>query len=280
MGKFREITGAKKQKQGIREATGAQLEAGERAADVSLRGMRRGITAQEEALADVTGTLQPFVSAGEQAIGGIFGAISPQRDFQLQTDPSRVLENPFFQALAAEQEQRLMASQAARGRVGAGETTSLLQRNLLQLGSQFQQQDIANQLAQAQAQAALEQQRFGQMLGVGQLGFGAAGQLAGAQQATGANIANLFGQQAAQEANLLTGMGNVQAAGIMGAAQAQAAGQRELFNLVLQAAGAGLSGGFSALGGLFGGGSGTTTQAPATITIDGMEYDTGLSGRR
>lgn len=276
MGKFREITGAKKQKQGIREATGAQLAAGERAADVSLRGMRRGITAQEEALADVTGTLQPFASAGEQAIGGIFDVISPQRDFQLQTDPqryfqlqtdpSRVLENPFFQALAAEQEQRLMASQAARGKVGAGETTDLLQRNLLQLGSQFQQQDIANQLAEAQAQATLEQQditnqlaeaqtqatleqqRFGQMFNVGQLGFGAAGQTAGAQQTTGANISNFFGQQAVQEANIITGMGNVEAAGITGAAQTQAASQAALANLALQAGTGGMAGGMGLLG--------------------------------
>lgn len=253
MGKFREITGVKGQRQAAAEATGAQLEAGERASDVSLRGMRRAITAQEEALADVTGTLQPFVSAGEQAMGGIFDAISPERDFQLQTDPSRVLDNPFFQALAAEQEQRLMASQAARGRVGAGGTTDLLQRNLLQLGSQFQQQDIANQLAQAQAQATLEQQRFGQMFNVGQLGFGATGQLAGAQQATGANISNLFGQQAAQEAGILTGMGNVQAAGITQRGNLLAQSQQDLLaNLGTGGVGGALTGGAVNFGSLFG----------------------------
>ena len=272
MGKFREITGAKEQKRGIREATDVSTAAGERAQDVLRRETRRAITSQEQALENVGATLDPFVSAGEQALGGIFGAISPERDFQLQTDPSRVLQNPFFQALASEQEQRLLGSQAARGKVGAGETTNLLQRNLLQLGSQFQQQDIANQLAQAQAQATLEQQRFGQLFGLGQMGMGAAGQLAGAQQATGANIANLFQQGGAGQANLITGVGNVQAAGITGAAQTQAAAQRGLFNVGLQGLGAGFGalGGFEGVGQFFG-------AAPASINIGGMEFDTGIA---
>lgn len=276
MGKFREITGAKKEKAGIREATGVSARAGQEAARVLRRGTRQAIGEIEDIPETVGATLDPFISAGQQALGGIFGAISPQRDFELQTDPSRVLQNPFFQALAAEQEQRLMASQAARGKVGAGETTNLLQRNLLQLGSQFQQQDIANQLAQAQAQSQLEQQRYGQLFGLGQMGFGAAGQLAGTQEATATNLANLIQSGAAGQASALTGIGNIQAAGIRGAAQTQAQGQRDLFNLRMETLGM--------LGGMFGMGGGSPMQGlggsigttPTTLRLSGMDYDTGF----
>ena len=192
MGKVREITGVKAQRQAAAQAQEAQERQGEAA-----------IEQQEQALERILEMQEPFRAVGEEALTGIMGEILPQQDFQLQTDPSRVLENPFFQALAAEQEQRLMASQAARGKVGAGETADLLQRNLLQLGSQFQQQDIANQIAQQQAQLGTQAQRFGQLYNVGTLGANVASQQATATQASAANVGNL-----------LTQIGNVQAAGL------------------------------------------------------------------
>ena len=70
-----------------------------------------------------------------------------------------------------------MGSAAARGKLGSGGTDLALTRNLLQLGQEFQQQDIANQIQEAQIQqglraeqAGLQAQRFGQLFNVGQLG--------------------------------------------------------------------------------------------------------------
>jgi len=69
-------------------------------------------------------------------IGALQGAVN---------DPSsRVLNNPFFQALSQKQNQDLLASAAARGKVGSGGTDDALIRNQLLLGNQFAQQDIAN----------------------------------------------------------------------------------------------------------------------------------------
>ena len=249
MGKVREITGVKAQRQAVAAGQEAQERQGQAA-----------IEQQEQALERILEIQEPFRAVGEEALTGIMGEILPQQDFQLQTDPSRVLQNPFFRALAAEQEQRLMASQAARGKVGAGETTNLLQRNLLQLGSQFQQQDIANQIAQQQAQLGTQAQRFGQLYNIGALGANVASQQATSTQASASNVGNL-----------LTGIGNVQAAGAIQGGNLLGGAQSSLFKLGLQAGGAALAGPLGGLmGGMFGGGT------PSTLNIGGMVYDTGF----
>lgn len=259
MGKVREITGVKAQ----RQAAAAGQEAQERQGEAAIE-------QQEQALERILEIQEPFRAVGEEALTGIMGEILPQQDFQLQTDPSRVLQNPFFRALAAEQEQRLMASQAARGKVGAGETTDLLQRNLLQLGSQFQQQDIANQIAQQQAQLGTQAQRFGQLFNVGTLGANVASQQATATQASAANVGNL-----------LTQIGNVQAAGatqqgnLLGGSQAQMFGQLTGAGLGAAAGSAGLLGsGIGAGGGALLGFMSDETQKdiirPVRVDDDGL----------
>ena len=111
--------------QAIQQGTAAQLKAGEEARAATASG-----------LAQTREDLNPFRQAGVDALPTLQGAID---------DPSsRVLNNPFFKTLAADQEQRLLASQAARGKVGSGETGDNLTKNLLMLGNQFAQQDITN----------------------------------------------------------------------------------------------------------------------------------------
>ena len=238
MGKVRQLTGAKSQKKASRKAAAAQKEATD-----------KGIEFQREALKQIRGDLSPFRSFGIGALGslgqelgipasrpsrgpsrqfsrimpkdrrrwgvGDFGGVAePGGGFQLDMDPSRVLDDPFFQALAGQQEQRLLASAAARGRVGAGGTSDILQENLLQLGSQFRQQDIQNQLA-------AQQQRFGQLFNVATLGANAAAQTGTATQNTAGAVSNLMTQGA-----------NAQASGIIGAANAQAAGNQQVLDLI------------------------------------------------
>lgn len=243
MGKIRQLTGAKSQKKASRQAAAAQKEATD-----------KGIEFQREALKQIRGDLSPFRSFGIGALGslgqelgipasrpsrgpsrqfsrimpkdrrrwgvGDFGGVAePGGGFQLDMDPSRVLDDPFFQALAGQQEQRLLASAAARGRVGAGGTSDILQENLLQLGSQFRQQDIQNQLA-------AQQQRFGQLFNVATLGANAAAQTGTATQNTAGAVSNLMTQGA-----------NAQASGIIGAANAQAAGNQQVLDLITTGAG-------------------------------------------
>lgn len=166
---------------------GAASEAAKDAADLQAGAAGQALAAQEAESARVRADLSPFRDFGAQGIDTLSQAIS---------DPSqRVLNNPFFTALAGQQEQRTLASAAARGKVGSGGTGDDLQRNLLLLGNQFAQQDVSNLQNQVNT------------------GLNAAAQ-------TGA-----FGQQGVSAAGgILGNMANAQAAGITGAANAQAAG--------------------------------------------------------
>ena len=172
---------------------GAQKDAAERAAE---RQEAAALTAQElqqQTTEQIRGDLEPFREAGASTIPLLQGAID---------DPSaRVLNNPFFQSMAADQEQRLLASAAARGKVGSGGTSDDLQRNLLLLGNQFAQQDITNlqNLTNTGANAAAQTGSFLQQGATSQGGI--LGNMANAQAASEIAQANA---QAQATDNLLT----------------------------------------------------------------------------
>ena len=182
---------------------GQASEAAKEASKLQAEAGGQALAAQEAESARVRADLSPFRDFGAQGIGNLSQAI---------TDPSqRVLNNPFFKALANQQEQRTLASAAARGKVGSGGAGDDLQRNLLLLGNQFAQQDVSNLQNQVNT------------------GLNAAAQ-------TGA-----FGQQGVSSAGgILGNLANAQAAGITGAANAQAAGAGNVL-----ATGAGLFAAFS-----------------------------------
>ena len=193
MGKVRELVGVKAARAGAREATGYQVEASQQA--------------QER--------LAPFLEAGMQALPTLMEAI---------IDPGSraqaVISNPLFQQLAAEQEQRLMGSQAARGKLGSGETNYLLNRNLLNLGQGFAQQDIANLM---------------NITNMGQNAAAGVGNLLlnqGEAQAAGAvSRANLLGQS---KADLLANFGT---GGMMGAMTGGAVNPQQIMGLMQMAGG-------------------------------------------
>lgn len=124
----------------------------------------------------------PFRDLGIEAGGLLEGA----RFQGFDRDPSRVLDNPLFKALAREQEQNLIGQRAALGLGGSGGTRDHLTRNTLLLGNKFQQQDLDRQLQESQT-------RFGQLFDTTRLGANAASQLATSGQ------------------NILQGIGNAQA---------------------------------------------------------------------
>ena len=217
MGFIRKLTGA----------TGA-ARAAESGARTQAEGGRLAIEEQRRALEQVLATQAPFRQAGEQALGSLFGEIGRE------VDPSQVTENPFFQAMAREQEQRLLASQAARGKTGSGETGDALTRNLLLLGNQFQQQ--------AQGQ---QQQRISNLFNVADLGSRASGAAAGAIQGTGQGIGNL-----------LTQIANAQSAGTVQAGNIRGQARGQLFNAGLGLATGAATGGLGLLAGGVGAGGG------------------------
>lgn len=167
---------------GPRDAAAAQVASGERALEFGAEQVKPfrdlGIEGAE--------LLSPFLAGEQPSFEGF------------QTDPSRVLNNPLFQALASDQEQRLINQNAALGLGGSGGTRSDLNRNLLLLGNQFQQQDIGNQQQEFQNRLSANQNRFSQLFDVSRLG------------------ANASTQQATTGAGIIQGIGNAQSAGIIG----------------------------------------------------------------
>lgn len=154
---------------------GAASDAAKKAARAQERAGLEAIDLQRETTQQIRGDLAPFREAGAAGIPLLSGAIN---------DPSsRVLNNPFFQTMAADQEQRLLASAAARGKVGSGGTGDDLQRNLLLLGNQFAQQDITNlqNLTNTGANAAAQTGSFLQQGAAAQGGI--IGNIANAQAA-------------------------------------------------------------------------------------------------
>lgn len=112
------------------------------------------------------------------------------------TDPvSQITDNPLYQTLFGEATRTINAGNAARGKLGSGDTFKDLTNASLAIGS-----DIQNQ-------------RVNQLFNLVGLGSNAAGGQATNTLNTGANVANL-----------LTGIGNAQAAGRVGQANAITSG--------------------------------------------------------
>jgi len=178
---------------GISSLTNSIL--GGAAGDAGTEGAAIQAKAGKDALKFGAKLTRPFreigTVAGEQLPGAQF-----QPGFQtFNRDPSRVLNNPLFTALAEQQNQQLINQQGALGRGGSGETNDLLTQNILRLGQGFQQQDIQNQQAEFQNRISENQLQFGQLFDQTRLG------------------ANAATQQATSGQEIIQGIGNVRAAG-------------------------------------------------------------------
>lgn len=130
-------------------------------------------------------TQQPYQNLGSDAVTQIQ---------QIQDDPTGYIKNnELYNSLANDAERRLLANQAAKGKVGSGGTAAALQDQLLQIGNGLVNQKI-NTLQ---------------------------------QQAT-------IGQGSANNAaNLITGQGAVNAAGVVGQSNAYTKGYDNQINTLL-----------------------------------------------
>lgn len=164
--------------------TGA--EAAERAAQMQAKTGKDAIEFQKSALKTIRRDLNPFKQAGMAQLDGL-GSLINDPNAQL----NYVQNNPFFNALAGQARDQLFASQAARGRLGSGGTLGALQDRLLLMGN-----DLVNQ-------------NIGQRFNLAAMGQNAAAQQGTMTQNSGNSISDL-----------ITGIGNAQAAGGIGAANA------------------------------------------------------------
>ena len=143
--------------------------------------------------------LAPFADAGRDAVGGLSDLITNP-----ETQRQYVEDNPFFNAMADNAQSRVFNNAAARGKTGSGGTAEALQNSILLMGNDLVSQNI------------------NQRQNLVNTGLSAAGGQAGIYQERGRSLADLEIQN-----------GNVQAAGIVGAAANRAAGAGNIMNTAL-----------------------------------------------
>lgn len=179
----------------------AAADAAKEAAELQSAAGTDAIANLRQAQIEAAARQQPFEQFGtDQGIGQLPGLFQQQQD--AINNPTGILNNEFFQAMARDQEQRLLNIQGSRGKGFSGGTQDALARQQLLLGNQFSQQNIGNIQGQIQNQ------------------FNAA--------SIGQNAASRTGVQGLQTAGNIGGVlgniANVQAAGIIGQQQAGAQG--------------------------------------------------------
>lgn len=216
-GLWDDITG-KTQSDAAIEAAQIQADAALEAAGMTQESVREQIAAQQAALATQREDLQPFTQFGSSFIDPAQQAAMNAQ--QLFSDPTSIMSNPMFQAIQEDTRRQNVQNAAVRGRLGTGGTAAGLEQSALRTGF-----DILNSERSAQLQNA---GFLANLVGMGQ--SAAAGQGAAALQ-TGQGIASSLGQGNLTVADLLTGAAAAQAGGVMGAANAQAAGTGNVIGL-------------------------------------------------
>lgn len=155
-----------------------------------------GIDLQRETTGLIRGDLQPYREGGIPALNQASLLSTPEGQAQF------IQNNPFFDAISQQAERRLLANQAARGRVGSGDTALAMQNNLFGIG------------------AGLLQDERNSLLGLASLGENAAA-MSGTQSQTGTSSI----------IDLLTGNANAQGAAGMAGAQATQQGAANIASI-------------------------------------------------
>jgi hypothetical protein len=171
-------------------------EASVEAAQIQAGAGQSAIEKQEEAAQRAQAFFDPFSGVAERGVEASSFLADPQAQFDF------LKNNPLFQLALDNANRQTKQMAAAGGRLSAGDTLQQLSNNVLLSSSPLidrQRQDI-NQLLN--------------------LGTGVAGARANIETGRGTNISNL-----------LTDIGNVQAGGLVGGANAQTQGTQNLLDL-------------------------------------------------
>lgn len=176
---------------GLTGSTAAQ--AATQGAEQQAAATQQAIAAQQQAAVRGQEFLAPFAGVGQEALGQAGFLTDPQAQFEF------LQQNPLFQLSLDEAQRQTQQSAASRGRLTAGDTLQQLSQNVL---------------LSAQPLIGQQQQNIAGLLDFGR---GVATTQAGIEQG--------FAQQVSP---LLQDIGNVQAAGGVGAATARGAGAQNL----------------------------------------------------
>ncbi len=160
----------------------------------------RSIAATRESEAQAREDLSTFREAGQREEGNINRLLN---DPQAQKD--FITNNPFFTALADDAQRRIFQNKAAKGKIGSGGTAEALQNSILLLGEDLLSRDIS---------------RRGE---VANRGANAAARSANVSVGAGRDVAETTTQ-----------IGNVQAAGQVGVADAITEAGTSVVDLIAQ----------------------------------------------
>ena len=183
------VGGAVVSSRASKDAAKTQAEAAERASQIQAQSGDEAILAQQEAAARAQEFFTPFSGVADRGVGLSSFLGNPQEQFDF------LQNNPLFQASLDNANRITNQSAAAQGRLSAGDTLKGLSQNVLLSAEPLidrQRQDIAGLL---------------------NLGVGLAGSRANIETGLGAGTSGL-----------LTDIGSVRGAGIIGSANAQSAG--------------------------------------------------------
>lgn len=215
----------------VEEHSVARGFSGQAGAEAAREGAASQAQASREGLALLRGDLDPFRQLGAEQIAGAQALASDPNaqqallqaspEFQqlqsLSTDPQSQInflqDNPLFSSLREQASADIFANQAARGKLGSTGTEEALQSSFLQLGSDLINQQIGRTQGAITSGQGLINEQLNRQLPLLNIGQASAAQ-------TG--VSSL---------DALTGIGNVQAAGGIGAANAQAQGAQNIAGL-------------------------------------------------
>ncbi len=216
---------ADKQSKAATQAAQIQADATTKAAELSRQTTQDVIASQEQAAATARSDLQPFRDAGAAQLPNLNTDLQGIRGLvtDLNQQASFVQDNPFFKALADDAQRRIFNNQAAKGKVGSGGTAEALQNSIMLLGNDLVNQNVS------QRQGVLSSG-----LNIASLGSNAAAGQANITQGAATNAGNTAISGNRSITDLLTQGANAQASGVVGSANAQAAGTQAAINTALQ----------------------------------------------
>jgi hypothetical protein len=245
---------------GIIQGSAAKTAAGQQAAQdqkalaLEQANQQQATTYQNQQLAATQQQQQPFLQAGQGALSSLsnllgvgsgtgqagYGSLlQGYGSFQAPT-AAQAEAQPGYQFQLQQGENALQNSAAARGSLLSGATAAGLQQYGQQAAQTDYQQVYNNQLSAYQNNfntfQANQANEYNRLSGLTSTGQNAANTLASAQQAAAQNTGNILTQQSQIQGSTLGNIGNAQAAGTIGQANAYSGALGSVSNLASQGA--------------------------------------------
>jgi len=174
-------------------SSSAQKKAASTAAAAQTQSAELGIEEQRRQFDEITALLQPYVSAGESAIGGQLALAGLEGPEAQQAAITALEQGPQYEALVRQGEEALLQSAAATGGLRGGNVQGAL--------AQFRPQMLSN----------LIESQYSRLGGLTNVGQASAARQAAAGSAAAGNISNLLQQQGAAGAGAALARGQATA---------------------------------------------------------------------